>query len=145
MSSAGEAWNCPHCGERILRSAVSCPACQRRLRFDAGAQASSAAPANSLLHVEGTIRHAATERALEYSVTVQVRDAQGAIVARHVVGVGAIHPGDVRTFTLQVEARPSEESAHVATSARSAQSARGKTEARKIEAPSSSRLPTGSK
>ena len=31
----GEAWNCPHCGERILRSAPTCPACLRHLRFDA--------------------------------------------------------------------------------------------------------------
>ena len=34
-AGSGEAWNCPHCGERILRSAVTCPACQRHLRFDA--------------------------------------------------------------------------------------------------------------
>src|ERR1043166_835496 len=31
----GEAWKCPHCGERILRSALTCPACRRHLRFDA--------------------------------------------------------------------------------------------------------------
>ncbi len=150
MSPVGEAWNCPHCGERILRSAVSCPACQRRLRFDAGAQASSAAPASSLLHVEGTIRHPPNERALEYSVAVQVRDAQGAIVARHVVGVGAIYPGDARTFTLQVEARQAEEPAHAAAAARSQQAERGKqapptsqpTPPRKVESPSSTQPQT---
>jgi hypothetical protein len=70
--------------------------------------------------VEGTIRHPLTEAPLEYSVSVQVRDAQGEVVARRVVGVGAIHPGDARTFTLQVEVRPSEESA------RAAQTDRGK-------------------
>jgi hypothetical protein len=142
MSPVGEAWNCPHCGERILRSAVSCPACQRRLRFDAGAQSSSAVAANYPLRVEGTIRHPLTEAPLEYSVSVQVRDAQGEIVARRVVGVGAIHPGDARTFTLQVEVRPSEESAHAAA-ARSPQAERGKqapptsqpTPSRKVESP----------
>lgn len=145
MSPVGEAWNCPHCGERILRSAVSCPACQRRLRFDAGAQSASALAASYPLRVEGTIRHPPTEAALEYSVSVQVRDAQGEIVARRVIGVGAIHPGDARTFTLQVEVRPSEESAHAAAAARSSQADRGKQApsapqpalSRKVESPSS--------
>jgi len=113
-------------------------------------QASSAVPASSLLRVEGTIRPSPTEASLEYSVSVQVRDAQGAIVARHVVGVGAIHPGDTRTFTLHVEARPSEESAHAAAAARIPQTERGKQEspsssrpqeAGKGEAPSSARPP----
>ena len=150
MAPAGEAWSCPHCGQRILRSAVNCPACQRRLRFDAGAQASSAFSASSPLRVEGTIRHPPTEAPWEYSVLVQVRDAQGAILAKQVVGIGAIQPGDARTFTLQVEMRATEASAHTAATARPPAPERGKPEAppssrpqevRKAESPSSARLP----
>ena len=124
MAPVGEAWNCPHCGQRILRSAVNCPACQRRLRFDTGTagQASGACA----LRVEGTIHQASSETVLEYSVLVQVRDAQGAVVARHVVGVGAIQPGDTRTFSLQVEARGPEDSAHAAVAARPASAERTK-------------------
>jgi hypothetical protein len=118
MSPVGEAWKCPHCGQRILRSAVTCPACQRRLRFDAAAQAQSATAASFPLHIEGTIHHPPAERAWEYSVIVQVRDAEGTVLARHVVGVGAIHPGDTRTFTLQVEMRAPEESAHATAPSR---------------------------
>jgi len=124
MAPVGEAWNCPHCGQRILRSAVNCPACQRRLRFDTGTAAQTAATCP--LHVEGTIHQSPSETALEYSVVVQVRDAQGAVVAKHVVGVGAIQPGDTRTFSLQVEARGPEDSAHAAVAARSGSAERTK-------------------
>ncbi len=125
MSPVGEAWNCPHCGERILRTAVSCPACQRRLRFDAAAVAPTAA-AYSPLRVDGTIRHPTTEAPWEYSVLVQVRDAQGAILARHVVGVGALQPGDTRTFTLHVEMRGPEEPAPPPAASRTVQGEREK-------------------
>ena len=108
MGPAGETWNCPHCGERILRSAGSCPACQRRLRFDAASASRSAAATSCPLTVEGTIRHPSTEAPWEFSVVVQVRDSQGEVLARRVVGVGAIRPGDTRTFTLQVEMRAPE-------------------------------------
>ncbi len=57
---------------------------------------------------------------------VQVRDSQGAVVARHVVGVGAVHPGDFRTFTLQVEMRAPEEPVHAPATARVPQPERGK-------------------
>ena len=125
MAPVGEAWSCPHCGQRILRSAVNCPACQRRLRFDTGTAAQAAAICP--LRVEGTIQHPPSETAWEYSVLVQVRDAQGAVVAKHVVGVGAIPPGDIRTFTLQVEMRGPEEVAH-ATAARPASAERARQE-----------------
>jgi hypothetical protein len=118
MGPAGETWNCPHCGERILRSAGSCPACQRRLRFDAASASRSAAATSCPLSVEGTIRHPSAEAPWEYSVVVHVRDSQGEILARRVVGVGAIRPGDTRTFTLHVEMRASEEAPPAAESSR---------------------------
>jgi len=138
MAPVGEAWNCPHCGQRILRSAVNCPACQRRLRFDTGTAAQAAATCP--LRVEGTIHQSPSEPAWEYSVLVQVRDARGAVVAKHVVGVGAIQPGDTRTFSLQVEARGPEDSPHAAVAARPAS-----TERAKQGPPSSSRASDGRK
>jgi len=123
MAPVGEAWNCPHCGQRILRSAVNCPACQRRLRFDSAT--ATQAPAICPLCVEGTIHHSSSET-WEYSVLVQVRDAQGTVVAKHVVGVGAIPPGDTRTFLLQVEVRGPEDPAHASAPARPGSADRSK-------------------
>lgn len=118
MGVLGEAWNCPHCGQRILRSAANCPACQRRLRADAAPRAHADTAALSPFLVEGAIHHSPTEPAREYSVLVQIRDSHGAVLAKHMVGVGAIQPGDTRIFTLQVEisapedATPEKASAH---------------------------------
>lgn len=99
----GEAWNCPHCGERILRSALACPACQRHLRFDAVSVARPPRATVSPLVVDGTIRHPGQEAPWEYSVLIEVQDERGEMVARRVVGVGALRPGEARTFTLRVE------------------------------------------
>ena len=99
----GESWNCPHCGERILRSALTCPSCQRRLRFDAVATARPTLPTICPLSVDGTIKHPGTDTTWEYSVLVEVQDKEGAMLARRVVGVGALRPGDTRKFTLRVE------------------------------------------
>ena len=99
----GEAWNCPHCGERILRSAPTCPACLRHLRFDAVAVARPARASVTPLTVDGTIRHPGNEAAWEYSVLIEVHDERDEMVARRVVGVGALRPGEARKFTLRVE------------------------------------------
>ncbi|HEV8307018.1 MAG TPA: FxLYD domain-containing protein [Methylomirabilota bacterium] len=100
---AGDAWNCPHCGERILRSAATCPACQRHLRFDAVSVARPSPSTVCPLSVDGTIRHPGTEAAWEYSVLIEIHDERGELVARRVVGVGALRPGETRKFTLRVE------------------------------------------
>lgn len=99
----GEAWNCPHCGEGILRTAATCPACQRHLRFDAVTVARPAGASVCPLRVDGTIRHPGNQAAWEYSVLVEVHDERGEMVARRVVGVGALRPGESRKFTLRVE------------------------------------------
>jgi len=99
----GEAWNCPHCGERILRSAPTCPACLRHLRFDAVAVARPAREAVCALTVDGTIRHPGAEAPWEYSVLIEIHDERDEMVARRVVGVGALRPGEGRKFTLRVE------------------------------------------
>lgn len=116
--ATGESWNCPHCGEQILRSAGICPACQRRLQVDALTPATSAQGAITPLRVEGIIRHPGDEAAWEYSVLVEIRDPQGKVLARRVVGVGAIHPGESRGVMLSVEAHSPAKSTPAVASAR---------------------------
>ena len=55
------------------------------------------------LTVDGTIRHPGSEAAWEYSVLIEVHDEHDEMVARRVVGVGALRPGEARKFTLRVE------------------------------------------
>jgi hypothetical protein len=103
MAMAGAAWDCPHCGERILRSVATCPACRRHLRFEAVSGMRRTRAPVCPLTVDGSIRHPGNEAAWEYSVLVEVHDGRGETVARRVVGVGALRPGESRTFTLRVE------------------------------------------
>ncbi len=116
MGATGETWKCPHCGERILRSAPSCPACQRRLRFDAVMRPPSPQTTVCPLSVDGVIRHPGSEGAWEYTVLVEVHDPKGEKLARRVVAVGAIPPGETRKFTLRVEMDISRKSPHVEVS-----------------------------
>jgi hypothetical protein len=98
----GATRTCPHCRQVILESASVCPACRKHLRFEAkGAQ--RAAPVIQPLHVEGTIRHPAVGEAWEYSMVASIRNARGEEVARQVIGVGALQPDEIRTFTISVE------------------------------------------
>jgi len=99
----GESWQCPHCGETILRSAIACPACHRRLRFDAASIAASAGPSACPLVIEGTIRPPEGNAAWEYSLLVEVHDDRGELLARRVIGVGRLKSGDVRKVTLRFE------------------------------------------
>lgn len=118
MGIQRDAWSCPHCGESILRSAVSCPACQRRLRFDAATPVRSAQTVVCPLSIDGVIRQPDTEGPWEYSVLVQVYDAQGEMLSKRVVGVGAVRPGETRRFTLRVEMHIPEPSTPAAASSR---------------------------
>ncbi|MBI2878368.1 MAG: hypothetical protein HYY19_01435 [Candidatus Rokubacteria bacterium] len=102
-SQAGEAWNCPHCGERILRSAAVCPACQRHLRVDATRPRPQAGEAACPLSVEGLIQHPGSSEPWEYAVLVEVHDGRGELLARRVVGVGAMRSAEARSFSLRVE------------------------------------------
>ncbi|RPE81982.1 hypothetical protein [Vulcaniibacterium tengchongense] len=99
----GATRTCPHCKTTILESASVCPACRHHLRFDPDA-AQSARMRSVPLRVEGTIRPPSGEAALEYSVVLTIRNAEGAEIDRQVVGVGALFPGEERSFTLAVEA-----------------------------------------
>jgi hypothetical protein len=98
----GATRTCPHCRTTILESAVVCPACRHHLRFGAAGTDRAQASGTPLL-VEGTIRHPASGGAWEYSMLLTIRNERGEEVARQVVGVGAMHPDEERTFTLAVE------------------------------------------
>ena len=101
---AGTTRLCPHCRAVILESATVCPACKKYLRFDSSA-AARAKPSFSPLRVEGSIRHPGEGAgdAWEYSVVMVIRNDRGEETNRQVVGVGALRPGDARTFTFAVE------------------------------------------
>jgi hypothetical protein len=99
--TAGATRDCPHCKATILESAVICPACKHYLRYDSDAR--PAQPQHIPLQVEGTIRHPADGDPWEYSVVLVIRNERGEEVTRKVVGIGAMHPGDERSFSLAVE------------------------------------------
>ncbi|HKW95097.1 MAG TPA: FxLYD domain-containing protein [Methylomirabilota bacterium] len=118
----GEAWKCPHCGERILRSALTCPACRRHLRFDAVTTGRPVVrPTLCPLNVEGTIRHSGTATLTEYSVIIEVREDRGELIARRIVNVGALQPGQARRITLRVEMQAPEPSSSPASPANARQ------------------------
>ena len=102
---------CPHCKETILESASVCPACKHHVRFaGAGSAAGAAAselPAISALKIEGSIKQPADVASWEYSVVVSITNEQGKEIARKLIGVGAMAPEELRTFTLSVEVVPS--------------------------------------
>ena len=55
------------------------------------------------LRVDGSIRHPSGGEAWEYSAVVTITNDKGEEVGRHIVGVGALQPGEGRTFTFAVE------------------------------------------
>ena len=100
---AGATRTCPHCKATILESSAVCPACRGHLRFDA--TASDAAQRFVPLKVEGTLA-APDDGAFEYTMVVVIRNERGEEVGRHVAGVGAVFPGESRSFSVAVEAVP---------------------------------------
>lgn len=103
--SAGKTRMCPHCKATILESLSICPACLHHIRFDADAARRQGA-AKSPLRVEGVVAHPSLEDTWEYYVVLAVRNDRGDEVSRHVMSVGALHPGEKRAFQLSVEMLP---------------------------------------
>ena len=99
--AAGATRTCPHCRAVILKSTVVCPSCKKHLRFAPGAEA--VLPSFTPLQVASSIRHPAVGEAWEYAVTVTITDDRGKEVARQIVAVGALAPGETRNFTVAVE------------------------------------------
>ena len=105
--SAGATRACPHCKATILESAQVCPACRHHLRFDESAEAAARAADTVVpLKVQGTVHHPADAGAFEYTAVVAVCDEHGVQVERQVVAVGALNPGQTRSFTLSIEMAP---------------------------------------
>lgn len=105
--TAGATRACPHCKAVILETAAVCPSCKHHLRFDDSITVSERQAMRQVpLRVEGTVLHPQDAGAYEYTAVVVIRDERGQEVDRHVVGVGALRPGDKRTFSLAVEMFP---------------------------------------
>ncbi|OHE85838.1 MAG: hypothetical protein A2579_09765 [Lysobacterales bacterium RIFOXYD1_FULL_69_11] len=100
--TAGATRTCPHCKATILESSSVCPQCRGHLRFDAEAN-TGATLKSTPLQVEGTIP-APADGACEYTMVLAIRDGRGREINRQIVGVGAMQPGEERTFSLVVEA-----------------------------------------
>ena len=101
--TAGATRACPHCKATILESSAVCPACRGHLRFDSAAQSLGVRPTSTSLKVEGAIRQPSDGATTEYSMLFTIRNERGEEVARQLVGVGALRPGEERTFSLTVE------------------------------------------
>lgn len=97
----GATRTCPHCKATILESASVCPACRHHLRFEASAGLDT--QRDTALLVEGRLRSGASGEAVEYTMTVVIRNERGEEVARHVVGVGALEGSQSRSFSVAVE------------------------------------------
>ncbi|MDN5924035.1 MAG: hypothetical protein L0H70_03430 [Xanthomonadales bacterium] len=82
-----------------------CPACRHHLRYGEAAKhaAENALPA---FQVEGSLRRPGGDAAWEYSMVLTIRNQRGEEITRRLIGVGAIAPGEARSFSLSVEMTP---------------------------------------
>jgi RNA polymerase subunit RPABC4/transcription elongation factor Spt4 len=102
-ASQGKTRSCPHCRATILESAAVCPACRHHLRFE-NRRGEQEVPASKVaLRVAGEFARGREDPPAEYSVVVVIRDPRGTELARKVVGVGGLGPGDERSLELTVE------------------------------------------
>ncbi len=58
------------------------------------------------MRIEGSIHHAERAEQCEYCVVVSITNEQGEKLARHVVGVGALQPGERHQYSFSVELMP---------------------------------------
>ena len=101
-SSPGATKTCPHCKCTILGSASVCPACRHHLRFvPTGTR--DVTPAFPALRIEAGIVNPQANAYSEYSVVVAMRNERGEEIARHVIHVGALAPGEQRHCVLSVD------------------------------------------
>ena len=97
---------CPPCRENILESASVCPGCKHHVRFDSNASTSASDETVRPLTIEGNFRNPSGDAAWEYSVVIAIRNDKGEEIARKLIGVGALKPDELRTFSLSVEMAP---------------------------------------
>jgi hypothetical protein len=96
---------CPHCKATVLQSASICPGCQHHLRFSAGNSEpqSLGLPA---MRIEGSIHHPSRNEQCEYCVVISITNEKGEKIARHVVGVGALQPGERHHYSFSIDLMP---------------------------------------
>ena len=58
------------------------------------------------MRMEGTIQHAVRDEACEYCVVISITNERGEKVAREVVGVGGLQPGQRHKYTFSVDLTP---------------------------------------
>ena len=104
-STVGATRVCPHCKATVLQSANICPGCQHHLRFNT-VNAEPQTKAVSAMRIEGSIHHAGRGEQCEYCVVVSISNQQGEKIARNVVGVGALQPGEKHQYSFSVELMP---------------------------------------
>lgn len=102
-AAVGKTRSCPHCRATILESAAVCPACRHHLRFESRRGEQPQAASQVALKVSGQFAREAAAGPGEYHVVVVIRDAGGTELARKVVGVGGLAPGEERKVDLTVE------------------------------------------
>jgi hypothetical protein len=105
QSTLGGTRVCPHCKATVLQSANICPGCQHHLRFNT-VNAEPQAQAVSAMRIEGTIHHPVRNEQCEYCVVIAITNQQGEKIARQVVGVGALQPGERHQYSFSVELMP---------------------------------------
>jgi hypothetical protein len=96
---------CPHCKAVVLQSANICPGCQHHLRFNS-ANAEPQEKGKAAMRIDGSIHHPGRGESCEYCVVVSITNEQGEKIARHVVGVGALQPGERHKYSFSVDLMP---------------------------------------
>jgi hypothetical protein len=96
---------CPHCKAVVLQSANICPGCHHHLRFNS-ANAEPQAESVSAMRIEGSIRHTSRDESCEYCVVISITNERGEKIARQVVGVGALQPGEKHKYSFSVDLMP---------------------------------------
>ena len=104
-AAVGKTRSCPHCRATILESAAVCPACRHHLRFEnrRGGEQAPQSESQVAFRVSGEFGRKVAAGPGEYHVVVVIRDAGGTELARKVVGVGGLAPGEERKIDLSVE------------------------------------------
>jgi hypothetical protein len=102
-TAVGKTRSCPHCRATILESAAVCPACRHHLRFESRRDEEPRPASQVALKVSGEFARNTASGPGEYHVVVVIRDAGGSELARKVIGVGGLAPGEERKVDLTVE------------------------------------------
>jgi hypothetical protein len=105
QSTFGATRVCPHCKATVLQSANICPSCQHHLRFNTVNAEPQAQPV-SAMRIEGSIHHPGRGEQCEYCVVIAINNERGEKIARQVVGVGALQPGERHQYSFSVELMP---------------------------------------